>query len=178
MGFRSRLVVEDGTPQPAANLHTRSNQFAYEMKWQVILMCLVIVAASAGQPVEDEEAVKEIQPVVQLKRRSLTDQLALWLEDFFEKMVEKMPVDRAEQRAIKSSMQSISNRVSGWSSRISKGIAESWAAFVTFAVLPLLPLDHMPQPLSEAIRDWGRRQWAGSDPADNLDNTIELSARA
>ena len=93
--------------------------------------------------------------MVQLKRRSLTDQLTLWLEDFFEmmlrkgeKMVEKMPVDRAEQRAIKSSMQSISNRVSGWSSRISKGIAESWAAFVTFAVLPLLPLDHMPQPLS------------------------------
>lgn len=104
---------------------------------------------------QSEGDVNDDRPVIQLKRRSLVDHLTLWLEDFFEtilrkgeKMVEKLPVDKAEQRAIKSSMTSISNRISSWSSRISRNITDAFSAFVLFGVLPLLPLDYFPEPLS------------------------------
>lgn len=63
-----------------------------------------------------------------------------------EKMVEKLPVDKEEQRAIKGSIQSITTRVSSMSSRISNSIVHVWNTMMSRA-LTFLRLDRLPAPV-------------------------------
>jgi len=171
-----RWTIRPPLLEDTAQFSKESSWFAYTMRCLVLFICLVIIAASTGQSTED---VKDIKPVVQLKRRSLADQLTLWLEDIFEmmlrrgeKMVEKLPVDKEEQRAIKGSIQSITTRVSSMSSRISNSIVHVWNTMMSRA-LTFLRLDRLPAPVKEAIRTWARSQRSDGDSSEFY-NRIDL----
>lgn len=151
------------------------------MRWQVLLLCFAAVAVSAGPAIgkglgKVSVDSSDVTPVVVIsrQRRSLTETLTMWMEEMFEmvlrkaeKMVDKLPVGAEQQQAMKRSMSSFGSRVSTISNRIGNNVVNAWKTFLLFGVLPLVPLDYLPEPMAESIREWGRIQWAGGDkPSD------------
>ena len=79
----------------------------------------------------------------------------MWMEEMFEmvlrkaeKMVDKLPVGGEQQQAMKRSMSSFGSRVSTISNRIGNNVVNAWKTFLLFGVLPLVPLDYLPEPMA------------------------------